>query len=132
MPSTAVEGKQVVRHHEGMEWHESGLSVGQLAARMQIAPSAVRWYADHDLLPNERTSSNHRRFFADACCRIAMIRAAQRVGLSIAEIHEALAELPPRKVPKQQDWDRVAERLRSVLDARISELFRLLEELAPN
>ena len=131
MPSTAVEGKREPCHHDGVYWHESGLSVGQLAQRMEIAPSAVRWYDDHGLLPSERTTENHRRFFADACCRIAMIRASQKVGLSVAEIREALKALPPGQVPTRQDWERLAERLRSVLDQRIDELFGLLTELAP-
>lgn len=126
-----VEGKHDLCHDDNVNWHESGLSVGQLADRMQIAPSAVRWYDDHGLLPSERTGENHRRFFADACCRIAMIRASQRVGLSVAEIREALKALPPRQVPSQQDWNRLADRLRSVLNQRIDELFGLLDELAP-
>lgn len=115
-----------------MEWHESGLSVGQVAERMQIAPSAVRWYDDHGLLPSERTSDNHRRFFADACCRIAMIRAAQRVGLTVAEIRDALSTLPPGQAPTQHDWDRFAGHLHSVAGARINELFALLDEFAPS
>ena len=80
-------------------WHVSGLSVGQVAERMNIAPSAVRWYADHGLLPSERTAGNQRRFYADVLCRVAMIRAAQRVGLSIEEIREALSALTPRQAP---------------------------------
>lgn len=130
MPSTAVEGKREPCQHDGVDWHESGLSVGQLAQRMGIAPSAVRWYDDHGLLPSERTAENHRRFFADACCRIAMIRASQKVGLSVAEIREALEALPPGQVPTRRDWERLAEHLRSVLDQRIDELFGLLTELA--
>lgn len=114
-----------------MDWHESGLSVGQLAARMDITPSAVRWYDDHGLLPSERTGENHRRFFADACCRIAMLRTAQRVGLSIAEIREALDALPPGRVPTTEDWEALAVRLRAVLGRRIDELFALMDELAP-
>jgi len=81
------------------DWHVSGLTVGQVAQRMNIAPSAVRWYDDHGLLPSERTSGNQRRFFADVLCRVAMIKAAQRVGLSIEEIREALSFLPPRQAP---------------------------------
>ncbi|WP_053917371.1 MULTISPECIES: MerR family transcriptional regulator [Brachybacterium] len=114
-----------------MDRHESGLSVGQLAARMDITPSAVRWYDDHGLLPSERTGENHRRFYADACCRIAMLRAAQRVGLSIAEIREALDALPPGRVPTPEDWESLAVRLRDVLGRRIDELFALMEELSP-
>jgi len=98
---------------------------------MDIAPSAVRWYDDHGLLPSERTSANHRRFFADVCCRIAMIRAAQRVGLTVAEIRQALEALPPGQVPTQLDWNLLAERLRSVVGERIEQLLAILEELAP-
>jgi len=81
------------------DWHETGLTVGQVAQRMKITRSAVRWYDDHGLLPSERTAGNQRRFFADVQCRVAMIRAAQRVGLSIAEIREALSDLPPDSHP---------------------------------
>jgi MerR family redox-sensitive transcriptional activator SoxR len=53
------------------DWHVSGLSVGQVAERMNIAPSAVRWHDDHGLLPSERTAGNQRRFYADVLCRRA-------------------------------------------------------------
>jgi MerR family redox-sensitive transcriptional activator SoxR len=113
------------------DWHVSGLTVGQVAARMNIAPSAVRWYDDHGLLPSERTAGNQRRFFADALCRVAMIRAAQRVGLSIEEIREALSALPPRQAPTPEDWERLAGHLRHVASQRIGELFAILDELGP-
>jgi MerR family redox-sensitive transcriptional activator SoxR len=114
-----------------MDWHESGLSVGQVANRMQITSSAVRWYADHSLLPSERTTSNQRRFFADVCCRIAMIRASQRVGLTINEIRDALSVLPPGQVPTANDWAKLADHLRQVIGRRIDHLFSLLDEFTP-
>ncbi len=98
---------------------------------MHIAPSAVRWYDDHGLLPSERTAGNQRRFFADVLCRVAMIRAAQRVGLSIDEIRQALSALPPREVPTPEDWERLAEHLRAEVGQRIDELFTMLHELGP-
>lgn len=58
-----------------------------------------------------------------------MIRAAQRVGLSISEIREALAELPPRQIPTPDDWERLATHLRTVVARRIDELFIILDEL---
>jgi MerR family redox-sensitive transcriptional activator SoxR len=111
--------------------HQSGLSVGQVAERMQIARSAVRWYADQDLLPCERTATNQRRFFADVLCRVAMIRAAQRVGLSLDEIKQALDVLPPGVPPTPADWDQLATRLRQVIVERIDHLFTLMDEMAP-
>jgi MerR family transcriptional regulator, redox-sensitive transcriptional activator SoxR len=116
---------------EAGDWHVSGLTVGQVAERMSIAPSAVRWYDDHGLLPSERTAGNQRRFFADVLCRVAMIRASQRVGLSIEEIREALSALPQRRVPTPEDWERLAGHLRYVASRRIDELFAILDELTP-
>ena len=116
---------------EADAWHVSGLTVGQVAERMSIAPSAVRWYDDHGLLPSERTAGNQRRFFADVLCRVAMIKASQRVGLSIEEIREALSALPPRQIPTPEDWERLAGRLRYVASQRIDELSAILDELTP-
>jgi MerR family redox-sensitive transcriptional activator SoxR len=107
------------------------LTVGEVAELMGIKASAVRWYDDHGLLPSERTAGNQRRFFADVLCRVAMIRAAQRVGLSINEIREALSALPPGEVPTQEDWERLASHLREVVSRRIDELFAILLELNP-
>jgi MerR family transcriptional regulator, redox-sensitive transcriptional activator SoxR len=116
---------------EGDDWHASGLTVGQVAERMNVAPSAVRWYDDHGLLPSERTAGNQRRFFADVLCRVAMIRASQRAGLSIEEIREALSALPPRQVPTPEDWEHLAGHLRHVVSQRIDGLFAVLDELNP-
>lgn len=113
-----------------MDWHATGLSVGQVAERMGIAPSAVRWYADNGLLPCERDATNQRRFFSDVLCRVAMIRAAQKVGLTLGEIRTSLDVLPPRQTPTSQDWERLAAELRAVLNRRIDELFALLDEMS--
>lgn len=133
MGSSALEGKrgECDPVHVGDDWHVDGLTVGQVAERMQIAGSAVRWYADQGLLPCERVHGNQRRFFADVLCRVAMIRASQKVGLTLAEIRAALDELPPRKVPTPDDWERLATRLRAVLNERIDELFATLDEMSP-
>jgi len=98
---------------------------------MNIAPSAVRWYDDHGLLPSERTAGNQRRFFADVLCRVAMIKASQRVGLSIEEIREALSFLPPQQAPARDDWERLAAHLRDTATRRISEFLAVLDELTP-
>jgi len=131
MGSSAPEGKCNGRKFPRVasDWHISGLRVGQVADRMGIAPSAVRWYADKGLLPCERVAGNQRRFFADVLCRVAMISAAQKVGLSLAEIREALDELPPRRPPTPEDWDRLAVKLHSVLNERIDHLFAVLDDL---
>jgi MerR family redox-sensitive transcriptional activator SoxR len=112
------------------EWHVNGLSPGEVADRMRIAPSAVRYYADHGLLPHRRTSGNQRRFYADVLCRIAMIQVAQKVGLSLTQIRDALDHLPPGQVPTSADWAALSERLTEILQGRVNEMFGLLDQLA--
>jgi MerR family redox-sensitive transcriptional activator SoxR len=112
------------------DWHADGLTAGEVAERMRIGASAVRYYADQGLLPHGRTTGNQRRFHADVLCRVAMIQIAQRVGLSLAEIRDALSELPPGQVPTPDDWQRLSNRLKQTLHGRIDEMFELLDELA--
>jgi len=60
------------------------LTVGQVADRCGIAPSAVRYYDDRELIQSIRTEGGQRRFARDTIRRIAFITAAQAVGRSLA------------------------------------------------
>ena len=106
--------------------------VGQVAARSGVAPSALRFYERHGLITSDRTAGNQRRYHGDVLCRVAMIRACQRVGLSIADIRTALAELPEGQVPGPEDWDRLSQRLQRELRDRIDDLNRALHALTRN
>ena len=70
------------------------LTIGEVAERSGLAASAIRFYERQGLIHAERTPSGQRRFRRDVLRRIAFIRIAQRVGLSLDEIVTALAELP--------------------------------------
>ncbi len=111
------------------DWHEAGLTVGQVAERSGVAASALRFYERQGLISSDRTSGNQRRYHGDVLCRVAMIRACQRVGLSIAEIKTALAQLPEGQVPGPEDWQRLSERLEHELHDRIGDLNRALQAL---
>jgi MerR family redox-sensitive transcriptional activator SoxR len=115
---------------EDFDWHEAGLTVGQVAERGGVAASAVRFYERKGLLTSDRTGGNQRRYRGDVLCRIAMIRACQRVGLSIAEIRAALAQLPEGHIPTPEDWDRLARHLKAELRDRIEQLTHVLDELS--
>jgi MerR family transcriptional regulator, redox-sensitive transcriptional activator SoxR len=117
---------------ESFDWHESGPTVGQVATRSGVAPSALRFYERQGLITSDRTAGNQRRYHADVMCRVAMIRACQRVGLSIADIRTALAELPEGQVPGPEDWDRLSQRLQRELHDRIDDLNRALHALTRN
>lgn len=98
------------------------LTMGEVAQRSGTAPSALRYYESLGLLTATRTTGNQRRYHRSALRRIAVIRAAQHVGLSLAQIQDVFAGYPPDHAPTKREWVRIAQRCRPLLDARIREL----------
>jgi MerR family redox-sensitive transcriptional activator SoxR len=107
------------------EW----MPIGDVAARTGVAPSALRFYEQENLVRSERTDGGQRRFHRDALRRIAFIRIAQRVGLSLDEIRDALASLPEERTPTKADWAKLSRSWRPQLDEQIAVLVRLRDEL---
>ncbi|MER5769414.1 redox-sensitive transcriptional activator SoxR [Streptomyces sp. NPDC001985] len=105
------------------------LTVGQLSARSGAAVSALHFYEAKGLISSRRTSGNQRRYTRDTLRRVAFVRAAQRVGIPLATIREALAELPEERTPDRDDWARLSHTWRKELDERIKQLGRLRDHL---
>jgi MerR family redox-sensitive transcriptional activator SoxR len=105
------------------------LSIGELAARSGVATSALRYYEELGLLASERTAGNQRRYPRATLRRVAFIRSAQRVGLTLEEIADALATLPAGRTPTKQDWARLSRSWRPRLEAQIARLERLRDRL---
>jgi MerR family transcriptional regulator, redox-sensitive transcriptional activator SoxR len=105
------------------------LTIGQLAQRSGAAPSALRFYESLGLIRSERTAGNQRRYPRVALRRVAFVRTAQRVGLSLEEIAEALATLPGGRAPTREEWERLSRGWRPRIDARIAQLERLRDKL---
>lgn len=101
------------------------LTIGDLSHRSGVAASALRYYEELGLISSTRTGGNQRRYSRHVLRRLAFIRAAQRVGLSLDEIHAALATLPDQRTPTKADWTKVS---RAWTD-RIDEQIRALGEL---
>ena len=95
-------------------------TVGEVAERAGVATSALRFYEANDLIASDRTPAGHRRYSTDVLRRVSFIRVAQRVGLSLGEIREALDSLPDRRTPTREDWERLASQWRPMLDERIA------------
>ncbi|GLF96191.1 redox-sensitive transcriptional activator SoxR [Streptomyces yaizuensis] len=105
------------------------LTVGQLSARSGAAVSALRFYEAKGLISSRRTSGNQRRYTRDTLRRVAFVRAAQRVGIPLATIRDALAELPEERTPDRKDWARLSQTWRRELEDRITQLHRLRDHL---
>lgn len=108
---------------------EPTLTVGDLARASGVAASAVRFYDNHGLIPSVRTTGNQRRFYEIDSCLVKIIRVAQRVGLSVAEIRALLADLPDRPNITIDDWYRLRHRLEDEVRARIDALTTVLDDL---
>jgi MerR family redox-sensitive transcriptional activator SoxR len=105
------------------------LTIGEVSARAGVASSALRFYEREGLIASGRTDGGQRRYSRDVLRRVAFVRAAQRVGLSLDEIRSALASLPDGRTPTARDWERLSRSWRPLLDQRIDELTRLRDRL---
>ena len=105
------------------------LTIGQLARRAGVATSALRFYEAEGLLAGTRSAGGHRQYPRHALRRVAFIRAAQTVGLSLPQIKAALATLPDSRTPTKADWARLSASWAPLLDARIAALQELRGKL---
>ncbi len=105
------------------------IPIGVLARRTGLAVSAIRFYEDRGLLCAMRTMGNQRRFLRSDIRRLSFVLIAQRLGLGLTEIEEALATLPMGRTPTLTDWQKLSRSMRSQLDAKIQLLTRTRAKL---
>ncbi|MGV8936327.1 MAG: redox-sensitive transcriptional activator SoxR [Allorhizobium sp.] len=107
----------------------STLSVGEIASRSGLSVSAIHFYERKGLIGSHRTSGNQRRFDRDVLRRIALIRAAQEIGIALSEVAAVLSGLPQSRTPSRDDWQVIATTWSGELDRRIALLERLRDNL---
>ena len=105
------------------------LSVGEVAARSGVAVSTIHFYEAKGLLKGWRSAGNQRRYSRDILRRVAIIKVAQRLGLPLAMIKQAIDSLPGGRTPNARDWQRLSAEWRKELDRRIALLQKLRGEL---
>ncbi|WP_251976177.1 redox-sensitive transcriptional activator SoxR [Salinicola avicenniae] len=105
------------------------LSVGEVSRRSGLAVSAIHFYETKGLIGSVRSPGNQRRYFPNVLRYLAIIKVAQRTGIPLGEIGEALGPYEPGARMTADDWGRVATHWRSALDSRIRDLERLRDEL---
>jgi MerR family redox-sensitive transcriptional activator SoxR len=105
------------------------LTVGQVAARSGVAISAIHFYERKKLLKSHRNTGNHRRYARAVLRQVAVIKVAQRVGIPLESIRQALTSLPRGRTPNEHDWAALSTIWRSDLDDRIARLTKLRDEL---
>lgn len=105
------------------------LSVGDLAKRSGVSVSTLHFYEGKGLIESTRTQGNQRRYGREVLRRVSFIRVAQRVGIPLKDIGNALAGLPRHKAPTQTDWKKLSTHWREDLDMRIEQLQKLRNTL---
>ena len=108
---------------------DAGWSVGQVAERSGVSVATIHFYESKGLVSSWRNAGNQRRFDASALRRIAVVKTAQRLGISLKEISEAMSDLPLTKAPSTGDWKRMSTRWRDEIEQRIHQLEHLRDEL---
>jgi len=113
-----------------IESHVVWLKPGQVAQRAGVAVSALHYYESLGLIRSRRTSGNRREYRRDILRVIAFIRTAQRLGVSLEKIKEALSVLPEEGLPTKRDWSRISRQWQADLTRRIAELTALRDRFA--
>ena len=108
---------------------EANWTVGRVAKRCGVRVSTLHFYEEKGLIKSTRNAGNQRRYRADVVRRVSVIKAAQKMGISLASIRDAFATLPDERTPTQRDWQKLSSTWKRELDSRIAYLERLQDLL---
>lgn len=105
------------------------LTIGELATRTGLSVSAVRFYEGKGLVHPIRTIGNQRRFLRSDIRRVSFALIAQQLGFTLPQIATELAKLPEGRAPSAADWKRISRGFRQVIETRVAQLQRTLDDL---
>ncbi|EKO3500868.1 redox-sensitive transcriptional activator SoxR [Vibrio fluvialis] len=105
------------------------MTVGEVAQRAGVKVSTLHFYEQKGLIHSWRNAGNQRRYHRNVLRRIAVIKAAQMVGLTLEEVAESLADLPKHQAPSRQEWEQMASNWNAMLEHRIAQLKALQNDL---
>jgi MerR family redox-sensitive transcriptional activator SoxR len=105
------------------------LTVGEVSHRSGMAASALRYYEREGLIAATRTSGGQRRYERGVLRRLAFIRAARNVGLSLDEVRASLGRLPESRTPTKADWTAISRDWKQRLNEQIEALVKLRDGL---
>ena len=112
-----------------MAIHPKHLTIGQAAKRCGVSTATLRFYEEKGLIRPQRTAGNQRVFHRATLRQISIIRVAQGLGFSLAEIRDALDSLPANRTPNKRDWQRLSRRWHAELQRRIDGMIKLRDRL---
>lgn len=105
-------------------------SVGEVAKRSGVAVSTLHFYEDKGLIKSWRNQGNQRRYAPDVLRRVAVIKAAQKMGIDLKSIKAAFDTLPEKRTPTKKDWQKLSKNWHDDLNYRINYLTELKDSLS--
>jgi len=117
------------RRTEGRASSRDLLAIGEVAERIGLSVSAIRFYESQGLVNPVRNAGGQRRFRRSDLRRLSFVMIAQQLGFPLADIRSCLASLPEGRTPNQKDWSRISRAFRNELDERIAILTRMRQRL---
>lgn len=105
------------------------ITIGELAKRSGVSVSTIRFYEEKQLIWGIRTNGNQRRYVRSMLRRIAIIKVAQLVGISLEEVKQAFSVLPDRKMAFKQDWEKMSNLWKNQLEEKIQTLLQIRQQL---
>ncbi len=106
------------------------LTIGEVARRAGLRTSALRYYEEVGILPTPTRIGGQRRYDEAVLTRLAVIRLAQSLGLSVAEIRSLVEGFNTTGVSSER-WREMARQKITEVDVLISRaehMKQLLEE----
>jgi MerR family transcriptional regulator, redox-sensitive transcriptional activator SoxR len=106
------------------------LTIGEVARRAGVRTSALRYYEEVGVLPPAERISGQRRYDTTVLARLAVVRLAQELGFTVAEIRALVEGFDEAEVSSER-WRELASRKLAEVDALITQaehMKQLLEE----
>ena len=117
--------KESNKEKELQQW----LTIGELAQRSDVSVPAIRFYEEKDLIWSTRTQGNQRRYQRAMLRRVAIIKIAQQVGISLQQVKDAFQVLPKHQVASKADWQKMSKTWQAQLEQQIMNLLKLRQQL---
>lgn len=105
------------------------LSVGEVARRSGVPVSTLHFYEEKGLITSTRNSGNQRRYAREILRHVAVIKIAQRTGIPLETIKQAMAAIPADHNIDAQAWEKLSAVWHRELDERIRRLTQLRDAL---
>jgi len=104
---------------------EALYSVGAVAKRSGVKVSTLHFYEQKQLIHSFRSLGNQRRYKAEVLRRVSIIKAAQKIGITLENIKKAFSTLPQNRTPTKKDWQVLSKQWQQDLNEKIQAMERL-------